>query len=187
MNKVVNLNKPVKEDFTQLIDEVKKRKKNFIPPKERMKDSLENDARYLASLGAFIQEGQKKLEDYIGKKNMFEASRLQVEIMDAIAKFQANEGLVNDKAIHFEKIFLPRYEEELKESKEKFDEIYDKAKVIIERDVKYVDDQERIRAYLKKEMTEYLESDMKDDYEFKNYIYKIFKRLVSKFEEINSK
>jgi hypothetical protein len=104
-----------------------------------------------------------------------------------LAKFQANEGLVNDKAIHFEKIFLPRYEEELKESKEKFDEIYDKAKLIIERDVKYVDDQERIRAYLKKEMSEYLESDMKDDYEFKNYIYKIFKRLVSKFEEINSK
>jgi hypothetical protein len=187
MNKVVNLKQNVKEDFTELIDEVKKRKRNFIPPKERMKDSLENDARYLASLGSFIQEAQKKLEEYIAKKNMFEASRLQVEIMDAIAKFQANEGLVNDKAIHFEKVFLPLYEQELAESKEKFDEMYEKAKVIIERDIKYVDDQERIRAYMKKEFNEYLDSDLKDDYEFKNYVYKIFKRLISKFEQINSK
>jgi hypothetical protein len=187
MNKVVNLNKAQEEDFSQLIDEVKKRKRNFIPPKERMKDSLENDARYLASLGSFIQEGQKKLQDYVAKKNMFEAARLQVEIMDAVAKFQSNEGLVNDKALHYEKVFLPRYEEELKESKEKFDELYEKANVIIERDVKYIDDQERIRAYMKKERDEYLASELKDDEEFKNYVYKILKRLTSKFEDINSK
>jgi hypothetical protein len=187
MNKVVSLNRAQEEDFTQLIDEVKKRKRNFIPPKERMKDSLENDARYLASLGSFIQEGQKKLESYVAKKDMFEAARLQVEIMDAVAKFQANEGLVNDKALHYEKVFLPRYEEELKESAEKFDEIYDKAKVIVERDVKYIDEQERIRTYMKKEIEDYLASELKNDVEFKNYIYKILKRLTSKFDEITSK
>ena len=59
--------------------------------------------------------------------------------------------------------------------------------MIIERDVKYIDDQERIRAYIKKERDEYLASELKDDEEFKNYVYKILKRLTSKFEEINSK
>jgi hypothetical protein len=75
------------------------------------------------------------------------------------------------------------YEKEMAESKEKFDEMYANAKAIIESEPTN-DDGKKIKEYLTKEVGEYESSDDKDNEEYKNYMYKIFKRLVNKQEEI---
>ena len=183
MSNVIEMKPTEKKHLNDLINAVTTHKKTFIPPKQRMQESIENDAKYLMALGAFIQESQKQMAVFMSKKNMWEASKLNVEIMEAVAKYQANEGLVNDKQTHYEKVFLPMYEKEMAESKEKFAEVYSKIEAIIESEPS-TDDAKKIKDYLVKEKTEYNDSDMKDNEEYKNYMYKIFKRLVNKQEEI---
>lgn len=183
MSNVIEMKPTEKKHLNDLISAVTTQKKTFIPPKQRMQESIENDAKYLMALGAFIQESQKQMTVLMSKKNLWEASKLNVEIMEAIAKYQANEGLVNDKQTHYEKVFLPMYEKEMAESKEKFQEIYSKAEAIIESEPSS-DDAKKIKDYLVKEKKEYDNSDMKDHAEYKNHMYKIFKRLINKQEEV---
>jgi hypothetical protein len=183
MSNVIEMKSAEKKHLNELINAVNSHKKTFIPPKQRMQESIENDAKYLMALGAFIQEGQKQMALLMSKKNMLEAAKLNVEIMEAVAKYQANEGLVNDKHTHYEKVFLPMYEKEMAESKEKFDEVYAKAEAFIESEPT-TDDAKKIKDYLVKERKEYNDSEMKENEEYKNYMYKIFKRLVNKQEEI---
>lgn len=183
MNKVISMKSTEKDHLNQLISAVSEKKRTFIPPKARMSESIETDARYLMALGAFIQEGQKQVNEYLNKNKTFEAARLNVEIMEAVGKYQANEGLVHDKQTHYDKVFLPMYEKELAESKEKFDEVYEKVQRLIDADTKDIEDN-KIRDFLIKEKQVYENSDMKNHEEFKNYMYKIFKRLVNKQEEI---
>ncbi|NBX72693.1 MAG: hypothetical protein EBQ89_00140 [Alphaproteobacteria bacterium] len=75
------------------------------------------------------------------------------------------------------------YEKELTESKEKFEEVVAKVKSALAVDT---DDAEtkKIQGYLQKEFDEYSNSESKEDEEYKNYMYKIFKRLLNKREEI---
>ena len=183
MSNIIEMKPTEKKHLNDLINVVTTQKKTFIPPKQRMQESIENDAKYLMALGAFIQESQKQMAVFMSKKIMWEASKLNVEIMEAVAKYQANEGLVNDKQMHYEKVFLPMYEKEMVESKEKFDEMYAKGKAIIESEA-VNDEGKKIKEYLTKEIGEYESSDVKDNEEYKNYMYKIFKRLVNKQEEI---
>jgi hypothetical protein len=183
MNNVIEMKPKDNNHLNELINAVATEKKTFIPPKQKMKDSIENDAKYLMALGAFIQEGEKKMRELMNKKNLFEASALNVQIMEAIGKYQANEGLVKDKQMHYDKVFLPMYEKEMAESKEKFDEMYSKVQAVIEAEPKN-DEAKKVQEYLKKEFSEYNSSDVKENEEYKNYMYKIFKRLVNKQEEI---
>lgn len=183
MNKVVDMKPKENQFLDDLINAVTHQKRTFIAPKQKMKDAIENDAKYLMALGGFIQEGEKKMNELMSKKNFFEASALNVQIMEAIGKYQANEGLVKDKQMHYEKVFLPMYEKEMAESTEKFDEMYSNAKAITESEPTN-DESKKIKEYLNKEVGEYESSDVKDNEEYKNYMYKIFKRLVNKQEEI---
>lgn len=183
MNKVVEMKQSSNEHLKNLIAAVSTQKKTFIPPKQRMQESIENDAKYLMALGAFIQEGEKQMKEYLSKNEMFQAASLNVQIMEAIGKYQANEGLVLDKQTHYDKVFLPMYEKEMAESKEKFDEMYSKAQAIVDSEPKN-DDAKKIQEYLAKEVSEFNNSDFKNDEEYRNYMYKIFKRLVNKQEEI---
>jgi hypothetical protein len=183
MNKVVEMKPKENQHINDLINAVTTQKRTFIAPKQKMKEGIENDAKYLMALGGFIQEGEKRMNELMSKNNFFEASALNVQIMEAIGKYQANEGLVKDKQMHYEKVFLPMYEKEMAESKEKFDEMFANAKAIIESEPKN-DDGKKIREYLIKEVGEYESSDIKDNEEYRNYMYKIFKRLVNKQEEI---
>lgn len=75
------------------------------------------------------------------------------------------------------------YEKEMAESKEKFDAVYENAKAIVESEPKN-DEAKKVQEYLKKEIAEYDSSDMKRNDEYRNYMYKIFKRLINKQEEI---
>ena len=60
MSKVVNFNAP--KSIDGVIEKVKENKQNFIAPKARMQQSIENDAQYLVALGHFISNAQKEME-----------------------------------------------------------------------------------------------------------------------------
>ena len=184
MNKVIEMNKNSKE-IESLIESVKTTKKAFIPPKKKMKDSIENDANYLAALGNFIREAQSEMQKMLKANKKYEAFKIQVEIFDAIGKFQSNEGLVNDKVLHFEKVFLPRYEKELEESGAKFDEVYAKSVELTKDTSVKSSELETIITYLKKEVGEFDGAEIKEDEEYRNHVYKILKRLTAKYEEIS--
>ena len=183
MNKVVEMKQDSKQ-IESLIEKVKTSKKAFIPPKKKMKDSIENDAQYLNALGNYIREAQAEMDKLMKANKKYEAFKIQVEIFDAIGKFQSNEGLVNDKALHYEKVFLPRYEKELEESNEKFDEVYAKSVELMNDKSLKSPEKDTIIGYIKKEVEEFDGAEVKSDEEYRNHIYKILKRLNAKYEEL---
>jgi len=183
MSKVVNLKSP--NTIDSLVDKIKESKASFIPPKARMKQSIDNDAKYLVALGQFIQLAQKEMEKLNKAGKLYEASKIQIEIFDAVGKYQANEGLVNDKSTHYEKVFLPMYEKELEESKASFDNMYNQCKELLSNMPSSEDEElSRMIGFIKKEVSNYDSSDMKKDEEYRNYMYKIFKRLYNKTIEL---
>lgn len=182
MSKVVNFKAPTSIDG--VIDKVKENKQLFLAPKARMKQSIENDAQYLVALGHFISHAQKEMEKMHKLGKNYEASKIQIEIFDAIGKYQANEGLVNDKATHFEKVFLPMYEKELEESGKNFDGMIQQCKEAL-LNMKGVEN--KIVGFIQKEVDKYETSADKEEAEFKNYTYKILKRLWNKLQEESQK
>lgn len=178
MSKVVNFNAP--KSIDGVIEKVKENKQIFIAPKARMKQSIENDAQYLVALGQFIANAQKEMEKMQKLGKNYEASKIQIEIFDAIGKYQANENLVNDKSTHFEKVFLPMYEKELQESSQNFEGMIQQCKEAL-LNMKGVEN--KIVGFIEKEVERYETSEVKEDDEFKNYTYKILKRLWNKLQE----
>ena len=182
MSKVINFNAPTSIDG--VIEKVKENKQLFLAPKARMKQSIENDAQYLVALGHFISHAQKEMEKMHKLGKNYEASKIQIEIFDAIGKYQANEGLVNDKATHFEMVFLPMYEKELEESGKNFDGMLQQCKEAL-LNMKGVEN--KIVGFIQKEVDKYETSADKANAEFKNYTYKILKRLWNKLQEESQK
>jgi hypothetical protein len=182
MSKVVNFKAPTSIDG--VIEKVKENKQLFLAPKARMKQSIENDAQYLVALGHFISHAQKEMEKMHKLGKNYEASKIQIEIFDAIGKYQANEGLVNDKATHFEMVFLPMYEKELEESGKNFDGMLQQCKEAL---LNMKDVENKIVGFIEKEVGKYETSADKEDVEFKNYTYKLLKRLWNKLQEESQK
>jgi hypothetical protein len=130
--------------------------KNKRRTKEQMNQSIENDAQYLLALGNFIQESQKQIQKFQSQNKTFEASQLQVQVLDAIAKYQANENLLNEKKTHYDNVFLPMYESQLKESNEKFVELYDECLEAVKTNESHKSEEvQKILNYLKKEIKTY--------------------------------
>ena len=178
MSKVVNFNAP--KSIDGVIEKVKENKATFLAPKARMKQSIENDAQYLVALGHFISNANKEMEKMQKLGKNYEASKIQIEIFDAIGKYQANEGLVNDKATHFDMVFLPMYEKEMEESGKNFEGMLQQCKEAL-LNMKGVDN--KIVGFIEKEVEKYESSADKEDSEYKNYTYKILKRLWNKLQE----
>jgi hypothetical protein len=179
--KVISMAKQPK--VNDLIDQIKTRKRTFIPPKQKMKESIENDANYLMALGAFIEEAQKEMVVMSSQKKMYKAAKIQIEIFDAIGKFQANEGIVHDKQLHYEKVFLPMYEKELVESKENFEKIKGECEIIAQKQSDNADELKMIN-FIKNELEIFNDSEMLNDEEYQLHTYKILKRLHNKHKEI---
>ena len=178
MSKVVNFNAP--KSIDGVIEKVKENKAIFLAPKARMKQSIENDAQYLVALGEFISNANKEMEKMSKLGKNYEASKIKIEIFDAIAKYQSNEGLVNDKATHFEKVFLPMYEKEMEESGKNFQGMLQQCKETL-LNMKGVDN--KIVGFIEKEVNKYETYADKENDEFKNYTYKLLKRLWNKLQE----
>lgn len=180
MMKKLDTNKNVLQD---VIKQVQETKKVFLKPKALMQQSVENDAQYLLALGQFIQEAQKEIHKLQKQGKSFEASKIQVEVLEAVGKYQANEGIVNEKQTHYDNVFLPMYEEQIKESNEKFDECYENCKkALVEHESNENAQVKRILNFIKKEIKDYEEYPEKEE-EFQNHTYKIFKRLFGKLNE----
>jgi hypothetical protein len=177
-----NQNNQDKALLNKVIEDVTNTKAVFIKPKALMQQSIENDAQYLLALGDFIHKGQHERLKLMNAKKEFEASRLQVEILDAVGKYQANEGIVNEKKLHYDNVFLPMYDAQLKECEENFSGMLNQCKELVSN---MEDSDNKIIGYLKKEIKVYEDYHDKE-IEFQNHTYKILKRLYNKFQEEQS-
>jgi hypothetical protein len=180
MMKNLDANKNVLQD---VIKQVQETKRVFLKPKALMQKSVENDAQYLIALGQFIQEAQKEIHKLQKQGKSYEASKIQVEVLEAVGKYQANEGIVNEKQTHYEKVFLPMYADQIKESNEKFNESYEDCKKALDEHKSNENAQvQRILNFISKEIKDYEDYPEKEE-EFQNHTYKIFKRLLGKLNE----
>jgi hypothetical protein len=172
-----------KKLINQVIEDVTASKRVFLKPKGLMEKSIDNDAQYLLALGNFIQESQKQIQKHLQQGKQFEASKLQVELLDAIAKYQANENLLNEKKTHYDNVFLPMYENQLKESNEQFENTLKESIEAIEKnESNKSEDVVKIIGYLKKEVKTY-ELYAEKEEEFNAHTFRILKRLLSKLNE----
>lgn len=171
-----------KKILNEVIDNVTKTKAVFIAPKALMQKSIENDAQYLIALGDFIHRAQHEREALVKKGRLFEASELQVKILEAVGKYQSNEGIVNEKKLHYDNVFLPMYEKQLEECKENFTSMLNQCKELVSN---MEDSDDKIIGYIKKEVKVY-EDYPEKELEFENHTYKILKRLYNKFQEEQS-
>lgn len=166
----------------QVISRLQEVKRTFIPPKRKMEESIENDTRYLMALGAFIQSAEKMMKRYEKSGDDYNMNKIQLEIFDAVGKLQANQGLVNDKMLHFEKVFLPMYEKDMKECGENFERVLNECRGNIETEFD-TDEENKIVAFIKSELQTYEESELKNDEEYILHTYKILKRLQNKLND----
>lgn len=159
-------------------------KKTFIAPKKKMEESIENDTRYLIALSGFIKSAEKMMKRYEKSGDDYNMNKIQLEIFDAVGKLQANQNLVNDKMLHYEKVFLPKYEHDMNEMKEKFDSILNHCRDVSTNNNTNNEDELKVIGFISKEIEVYDNSELKEDDEFKLHTYKILSRLYNKYNEI---
>jgi hypothetical protein len=165
-----------------VISRLQEVKRTFIPPKRKMEESIENDTRYLMALGSFIQAAEKMMKRYEKAGDEYNMYKIQLEIFDAVGKIQANQGLVNDKMLHFEKIFLPMYENDMKECAENFERVLGACRFVRE-STSASEEENKIIKFIIHEVNVYYESELKNDEEFILHTYKILKRLQNKLND----
>jgi hypothetical protein len=166
----------------EVISRLQEVKRTFIPPKRKMEESIENDTRYLMALGSFIQAAEKMMKRYEKAGDEYNMNKVQLEIFDAVGKLQANQGLVNDKMLHYEKVFLPMYEKDMKECGENFERVLSDCRLVNE-SVSATDEENKIVQFIKHELNNYESSELKNDEEFILHTYKILKRLQNKLSD----
>jgi hypothetical protein len=166
----------------EVISRLQEVKRAFIPPKRKMEESIENDTRYLMALGSFIQAAEKMMKRYEKSGDEYSMTKVQLEIFDAVGKLQANQGLVNDKMLHYEKVFLPMYEKDMKECGENFETVLSACRLVNEH-VSYTDEENKIIQFIKNEVSNYEQSELKNDEEYILHTYKILKRLQNKLSD----
>ncbi len=157
-------------------------KRTFIAPKKKMEESIENDTRYLMALSSFIQSAEKMMKRYEKAGDDYNMTKVQLEIFDAVGKLQANQGLVNDKMLHYEKVFLPMYEKEMNECGENFERVLSECRLVNE-NVGATDEENKIASFIISEVSKYEESELKNDEEYILHTYKILKRLQNKLND----
>lgn len=172
------MDKGIREVISRLQDV----KRTFIAPKRKMEESIENDTRYLMALSSFIQSAEKMMKRYEKAGDDYNMTKIQLEIFDAVGKLQANQGLVNDKMLHFEKVFLPMYEKDMKECGENFERVLSDCRAVHE-SASATDEENKIASFIKLEVNNYEESELKNDEEFILHTYKILKRLQNKLTD----
>jgi len=134
------------------------------------------------ALGSFIQGAEKMMKRYEKAGDEYNMNKVQLEIFDAVGKLQANQGLVNDKMLHYEKVFLPMYEKDMKECGENFERVLSDCRLVNE-SVSATDEENKIVQFIKHELNNYESSELKNDEEFILHTYKILKRLQNKLSD----
>jgi len=191
MAKEISMNNKaaITDQREQLMSQMEEKKRRFVGPKSNFEQSINNDIDYLLTLQEYINLGREEIAKANKRGDKFAVAKLNVEMFDAIAKFQANEGILHDKKIHYEKVFLPQYEKELAEFKKNADQFaaelgdYLDSKPL-ERPIP--EEAKKLTQALisehEKAMTS--EKELRNDLEYRLYVYKTLKRIWTKLQSV---
>ena len=128
-------------------------------------------------------EYQKTKEGIINNiDDLVSWSEIQVSILDMQGKLRIQQALIDDKVIHFDNVFMPQFEKEVKDSKENFDKTIKKANEIVKLNEDFA---KEIIDKIDYELLWWSKVDAtnKKNEEYVLQIYKPLKRLVSKYNE----
>ena len=119
-------------DMNEILKANNPRVKQFIPAKAKHQESIQNDSFYIESLANLLKqcEIQKKKYDEVGDK--YRSAKLQVEIFEVMGKLRAHQIMLDDKIIHYQKVFLPDYEIRSKEALENWGVMYNEAGALVQ-------------------------------------------------------
>jgi hypothetical protein len=156
-------------------------------PKGDFKQVIDNDKAYLQSLKNVIQAGAVKLNKYVqmGKQEEYSCAKLQIEMLDFVAKMKVQENIIQDKEQHYFNIFLPKYESELKEAADNFDAEMVLVNTILEFEKSSLEGKSlKIYEAIEHELEKYNEYKKVygNEIEYKRQMYLMFKRLRTAYE-----
>jgi hypothetical protein len=109
-------------------------------------------------------------------------SEIQLSILDMQGKLRIQQCLIDDKITHYDNVFLPQFEKEVKDSKENFDKVFKKANEILELNEDFA---KEIIDKINFELVWWSKVDAtnKKNEEYVLQCYKPLKRLVNKYNE----
>jgi hypothetical protein len=109
-------------------------------------------------------------------------SEIQLSILDMQGKLRIQQCLIDDKITHYDNVFLPQFEKEVKDSKENFDKVFKKANEILELNEDFA---KEIIDKINFELVWWskLDATNKKNEEYVLQCYKPLKRLVNKYNE----
>ena len=109
-------------------------------------------------------------------------SEIQLSILDMQGKLRIQQCLIDDKITHYDNVFLPQFEKEVKDSKENFDKVFKKANEILELNEDFA---KEIIDKINYELVWWSKVDAtnKKNEEYVLQCYKPLKRLVNKYNE----
>ena len=111
-----------------------------------------------------------------------EWAETKLKTLDLQGKLRVQQTLVDDKIMHFDNVFMPQFEKEVKDSKENFDKTITKANEIVKLNEDFA---KEIIDKINYELVWWSKVDAtnKKNEEYVLQIYKPLKRLVSKYNE----
>lgn len=128
-------------------------------------------------------EYQKSKEGIINNiDELVKMSEIQLSILDMQGKLRIQQALIDDKIVHFDNVFIPQFEKEIKDSKENFDKTFKKANEIVKLNEDFA---KEIIDKINYELVWWSKVDAtnKKNEEYVLQIYKPLKRLVGKYNE----
>jgi hypothetical protein len=134
-------------------------------------------------LQAKCLEYQKTKEGIINNiDELVNWSEIQVSILDMQGKLRIQQALIDDKTIHFDNVFIPQFEKEVKDSKENFDNTFKRANEIVKLNEDFA---KEIIDKINFELVWWSKVDAtnKKNEEYVLQVYKPLKRLVNKYKE----
>ena len=174
-----------------------------ILPKTDFQKVIEHDKVYYNALTQHLEFSviktdilQKKVEEILKTQTkesieanidtLCEFSKTRLECLDLKARQHIQQKLVEDKQTHYDNVFLPQYNKECAEMKEKFDDTYKEAqKVLKEKDSHYQKFVKKI-TYEMDWWNKTTDKDKKND-EYRIQLYKPLKRIVSAYNKEKEK
>jgi len=111
-----------------------------------------------------------------------EWAETKLKTLDLQGKLRVQQTLVDDKIMHFDNVFMPQFEKEVKDSKENFDKTIKKANEIVKLNEDFA---KEIIDKINYELVWWSKVDAtnKKNEEYVLQIYKPLKRLVNKYNE----
>ena len=187
------MEKVIKMDSKELIkDDVNAQKtseRNISMPKRDYEATMQNDTIYLDKFNTFIMTGVANMKRLSKKKNissdvnlMYQYAKIDMEVAEAVSKANVQTRIMNDKKVHFEKIFTPMYNRQVEEMNENWDKTWKEAKTIADGilDFTSVTQKAIIKSISEYESGKY---GAMEEEEIKNETYKVLKRVVKLHKE----